>query len=399
MPTTVLAVCTIALAIARPSTLAAPQQEQSVPRKPKIVVLTFSGGFRHDVLGLAEQTIAKLAKTSGAFEADVLGLYRQDSAKLDLSLIDAAFLEKYDGFVFYTTSGERDKDLLTEAQRSALLDAIKGGKAFIGIHSAADTFYQWPEYGEMIGAYFDGHPWGADAAPVTLKIEDRGHPACRDLGTSWFLQEEIYQFRAPYDRKKLHLLMSLDTDATDTSVPGINRKDGDFAVAWTKRYGKGRVFYTALGHRAEVWRDELFQKHLLGGIRWALGQQPGKPFLEGDRVAGTVTLESGLQYIDLKVGTGPAAHHRHTLIVHYIGRLADGTTFDNSRKREAPLRFMLGIGKVIRGWDEGLEGMKVGGTRKLIIPPHLGYGEKGMGDAIPPNATLVFEIELLDARN
>ena len=132
------------------------------------------------------------------------------------------------------------------------MGAIKRSTGCIGRHRAADTFNKGPEYGEMIGAYFDGHPGNADSPPVTLKVEDNEHPAGNPIGSFWFLQEEIYQFRAPYDRKKLHVLLSLDTDATDMTVPGIKRKDGDFAVAWSKYHGKGRVFYTALGHRPDV---------------------------------------------------------------------------------------------------------------------------------------------------
>ena len=189
--------------------------------RPKVAVFTFSGGYKHDVLELAEKTIAQLTKKHDDFEVVLHHQYRQEAGKLDLSMINADYLKQFAGILFYTTSGEKDKDLLTAEQRKALMDAIKGGTGFIGIHSAADTFYKWPEYGEMIGAYFDGHPWNADSPPVTLKVEDNEHPAGNPIGSFWFLQEEIYQFRAPYDRKKLHVLLSLDTDATDMTVPGI----------------------------------------------------------------------------------------------------------------------------------------------------------------------------------
>ncbi|MBD2465293.1 FKBP-type peptidyl-prolyl cis-trans isomerase [Oscillatoria sp. FACHB-1407] len=108
-----------------------------------------------------------------------------------------------------------------------------------------------------------------------------------------------------------------------------------------------------------------------------------------------VTTESGLQYIDLVEGTGATPQRGQTVIVHYTGTLEDGTKFDSSRDRNAPFSFPLGTGRVIRGWDEGISTMKVGGRRQLIIPPDLGYGARGAGGVIPPNATLIFDVELL----
>jgi len=111
-----------------------------------------------------------------------------------------------------------------------------------------------------------------------------------------------------------------------------------------------------------------------------------------------VTTPSGLQYVDLVKGNGRVAQAGETVVVHYTGWLKDGTKFDSSKDRKKPFNFQLGAGRVIKGWDEGVVGMKIGGTRKLIIPPDLGYGARGAGQAIPPNATLTFEVELLDLR-
>ncbi|MDH5429527.1 MAG: FKBP-type peptidyl-prolyl cis-trans isomerase [Nitrospirota bacterium] len=111
-----------------------------------------------------------------------------------------------------------------------------------------------------------------------------------------------------------------------------------------------------------------------------------------------VKTSSGLQYADLAVGTGREAHAGETATVHYTGTLVDGTKFDSSKDRNQPFSFRLGAGHVIKGWDEGVEGMKIGGTRKLVIPSDLGYGIRGAGAAIPPNATLIFIVELLDLR-
>ncbi|NJL01657.1 MAG: FKBP-type peptidyl-prolyl cis-trans isomerase [Spirulinaceae cyanobacterium SM2_1_0] len=107
------------------------------------------------------------------------------------------------------------------------------------------------------------------------------------------------------------------------------------------------------------------------------------------------TTESGLQYVDLVVGEGASPQPRQQVIVHYTGTLEDGTKFDSSRDRGQPFTFTIGVGQVIAGWDEGVGSMQVGGRRKLVIPPDLGYGERGAGGVIPPNATLIFDVELL----
>ncbi len=117
-----------------------------------------------------------------------------------------------------------------------------------------------------------------------------------------------------------------------------------------------------------------------------------------DATAQAVTMPSGLQYLDLVLGEGRKAESGDTATVHYTGWLENGTKFDSSLDRKEPFSFRIGSGMVIKGWDEGVTSMKKGGKRKLIIPPHLGYGKRGAGRVIPPDATLVFEVELLDLR-
>src|SRR5579871_3892721 len=112
----------------------------------------------------------------------------------------------------------------------------------------------------------------------------------------------------------------------------------------------------------------------------------------------TTTTDSGLVYEDIVEGDGPSPKKGSTVTVHYTGTLMDGSKFDSSRDRGQPFQFPIGMGRVIKGWDEGVASMKVGGLRKLTIPPELGYGASGAGGVIPPNATLVFEVELLGIR-
>ncbi|MCG6136938.1 MAG: FKBP-type peptidyl-prolyl cis-trans isomerase [Nostoc sp. LLA-1] len=114
--------------------------------------------------------------------------------------------------------------------------------------------------------------------------------------------------------------------------------------------------------------------------------------------ANVVTNPSGLKYVEVEEGTGATPESGQTVVVHYTGTLEDGTKFDSSRDRNQPFSFKIGVGQVIQGWDEGLSTMKVGGRRQLIIPSELGYGSRGAGGVIPPNATLLFDVELLDIK-
>lgn len=126
-----------------------------------------------------------------------------------------------------------------------------------------------------------------------------------------------------------------------------------------------------------------------------LMSEDANPTKRGDDLAEPITTASGLQYIDLVEGTGAMPQSGQRVTVHYTGTLEDGVKFDSSRDRSRPFSFTIGVGQVIKGWDEGVSTMRVGGRRQLIIPPELGYGERGAGGVIPPNATLIFDVELL----
>lgn len=247
-----LLISALALGLACSSS-SAPPEGPMTPGQPqkRLLYLTQTAGFRHDVLPISHQVVRELA--SGTFDVTVTE---------DASTISEAGLRGYDAVFFYTT-GELP---MNDGQKRALLEFVSAGKGFAGAHSATDTFYEWPEYGELIGGYFDGHPWHEE---VTVRVEDPQHPSTAHLPASFAITDEIYQFRN-WSRDRVQVLLTLDPSSVDLSAPGVNRTDRDFALAWTRRHGQGRVFYTALGHRAEVWRDERFRRHLLGGLMWVM---------------------------------------------------------------------------------------------------------------------------------
>ncbi|MGQ9515545.1 MAG: ThuA domain-containing protein, partial [Thermoproteota archaeon] len=219
----------------------------------KVLVLTHSAGFVHDYLPTAQRTIQEIGKTTGEFEAKVYD---------DCSKVDWASLREEFSAVIFATTGELP---MSEDDRESFIDSIRSGVfGFVGIHNATDTFYNFPKYGEMIGGYFSGHPWTQE---VTVKIEDSDHPATEHLDKSFRVREEIYTFK-DWSRSKTRVLVSLDNSSVDLSKG--TRADNDYALCWCHRFGKGRVFYTGFGHFPEIWHEEWFRRHLLGGILWSM---------------------------------------------------------------------------------------------------------------------------------
>ncbi|MBW3624984.1 MAG: ThuA domain-containing protein, partial [Armatimonadetes bacterium] len=147
---------------------------------------------------------------------------------------------------------------------------LRAGHGFVGMHAATDTFYKWPEFGTMIGGYFDGHPWHEE---VTVRVEETNFPGLKSFGQSPAITDEIYQFRN-WSRDDKRVLLGIDNQSIDVSKG--KRADQDYAVAWARQEGRGRVFYTSLGHREQVWNDPRFQEHIIGGIRWAAGLEKAK---------------------------------------------------------------------------------------------------------------------------
>jgi len=218
----------------------------------KVLVFTHSAGFRHSYIPTAVEVLVKLGERSGKFEA----LATEEPADFDPQQ-----LGQYSAIVFLTT-GELP---FSEEQKRALLEFVRGGGGFVGVHNATDTFYSFREYGEMIGGYFAAHPW---TQVVRVRVEDPNHPSTRHLPPTFEALEEVYTFR-DWSRSRTHVLISLDNSSVDLSKG--TRPDHDYALAWCHSYGRGRVFYTAFGHFTRTWRQEWFQRHLLGGLLWAMG--------------------------------------------------------------------------------------------------------------------------------
>ena len=220
-------------------------------------------GFQHDSVSHALATIDKLGRESGLWDTYI----RTDSQLLTKEKIpagNAKNLTYFDAVLFYTT-GELD---MTDQQKKDLLSFVHDdGKGFIGVHSATDTFYKWPEYGEMIGGYFDQHPWGVFKAPVIVERPD--FPAMKAFPKSFVIEDEIYQIK-DWSRDKVDVLARLDASKLDLSNPRVHRTDKDFAVAWAKTYGNGRVFYSTFGHRDQVWQQPDIQQMYLEAVKWAM---------------------------------------------------------------------------------------------------------------------------------
>ena len=269
--------------------LAAPAQ--AAPKK--VLVVTITLGFRHSSIPTAEKVLAKLADETGAFTVDYARVEpnhpqfkgedgKPDKAKVDSAIKDmlalkmsAEALKQYDAVIFANTTGD-----LPLPDNQAFLDWVKSGKGFVGMHSAADTFHGFAGYLDMVGAEFKTH--GAQVEVDALN-QDQECPICKHLPADWKVFDEIYLFKN-FDRTKVHGLLTLDKHPND-------KTPGDYPIAWCKDYGQGRVFYTSLGHREDVWDPtwpdrknpkevaEAYQKHILGGIKWALGleQMNAKP--------------------------------------------------------------------------------------------------------------------------
>jgi type 1 glutamine amidotransferase len=244
-----------------------PPHAQTIHLK-HILVISQTKGWQHDSIPDAMAAIYNMGHESGLWDVTL---------RTDTELLTKKSLEKngknldyFDVLIFLSTTGELDMD---DAQKKDMLSFIKDdGKGFVGIHAALDTNYKWPEYGEMIGGWFNDHPW--DRFQASIINEDPSFPAVRHFPKAFVKYDEIYQPKE-WSRDKVNVLLSLDPSKLDYANPRVHRTDHDFAVAWTKMYGKGRVFYSSLGHTQEAWSDPDIRKMYFEAIKWALGMTEG----------------------------------------------------------------------------------------------------------------------------
>ena len=276
--------------------LATSASAQETPRR--LLFLTHAGLYKHASLDDAERAVTAWGADAG-FEVTTLEGYLQDADALDLSMITAEYLDEFDG-VMMMTNGNLP---MSVAQKRSLVDFVREGGAFIGVHNAALTFYDYPDYGEMLGGYFRRAI--AQNRVFVLRVEDPDHPATRMLGPSWPLVDELYEYgtapwtaerpdenidvlfdnRIPmgFSRDRVRVLLSIDTGETDLEGLGL-RAGGDYPQSWVRSFGAGRSFYTSIGHREDIWsNDPVFRAHVVGGIRWALGLEEGDATPRGSR--------------------------------------------------------------------------------------------------------------------
>ena len=219
----------------------------------RILYFTYSAGYRHEVIPLSNAILTQLGEDSGVFEV---------IATEDTSAFSTENLKRYAAVIFYT-SGEIP---MSGAEKTALLDFVRSGGGFLGVHSATDTFYTWPDYLDLIGGYFNGHPWHQ---AVTIEVADPSNPLVAFLGSSLQFEDEIYQI-SDFDYRGSHVLLRLDQSSVDLGKPGVHQRFYGWPLAWTRSYGQGRVFYTALGHEASVWQDPRYQRTLTNAILWSM---------------------------------------------------------------------------------------------------------------------------------
>lgn len=259
---------------------AIPKEAAAKPKSPRhVLAYTHAAGFVHSSIPHGAKAVQLMGSLTGAWETTISN---------DPAVFSADSLKQFDTIVLCNTTGdwllpraevmsrlsEEEQaawKARAEENKQALLDFVRSGKGLAGFHSASDGNYSWEAFGKLIGGYFDGHPWHEE---VGIIVEDPGNLLCKPMGVKKFeITDEIYQFKDPYSRTNLHELLRLDGDITDLSKG--KRGDDDYAVAWVRQEDKGRVFYSSLGHREEIYWNPMIMKFYLDGIQYALGDLEG----------------------------------------------------------------------------------------------------------------------------
>jgi len=224
-------------------------------RKGKLLYMTLTKGYHHGSVELSRQIVKEIGEKSGAYDTTVTE---------DVGAFTKENLKNYDAVMFNTT-GELP---MTDEEKSALAEFVRSGHGFVGVHSATDTFYTWGTYGDIIGGWFNNHPWHE---MVTINVVDPNSNLVSFLGNSFQINDEIYQI-SDFKAETSHVLLQLDSKSVNTQKEGARIRYYGWPVAWTRTFGKGRVYYNSLGHEEAVWKDQRYQEMLQKGIRWVMRQ-------------------------------------------------------------------------------------------------------------------------------
>jgi uncharacterized protein len=248
-------------------------QSQKPARKRLLALADTHTGYTHDSIGHALSVIELLGYESGLYDTYI----RTDSQWITKQPIPAPArnshnLDYFDA-VFLFISG--DGDWTAEQKRDFIAFVKEDGKGVVAAHTGNAAFYDWPEFGEMIGGYFDNHPWNVTEGRVINEAPD--FPAMKHFPKTFTRREEFYILRAkPYSPANVRVLARLDPSSVDLKNPNLHRTDNDFPVAMARTYGKGRTFWSVFGHAPETWDDPNVQKMYLEAIKWAMGLVPGE---------------------------------------------------------------------------------------------------------------------------
>ena len=243
----------------------------AIPKRKRVLAWgDVTEGYQHDSVSHALATIERLGYETGAYDTFIHTDSQLISKRPILGhdgkpLLYAKNLNDFDAIFFF---GVREIDLTREQKADLLSFVHDDGKGFVAAHAGLTAFFSWPEFGEMIGGRFDEHPWGIIRAP--LIVEDAAFPGMSHLPSTFEHTDEIYQVKN-FSREHSHVILRLDVSHLDMKNPLVHHQDQDFPLAWAKMYGKGRVYYSALGHDPSTWDDRAVEEMYFEAIKWALG--------------------------------------------------------------------------------------------------------------------------------
>jgi len=322
-------------------------------KQHKVLIYTFAAGFVHSSIPYGAYAVEAMGKKTGAYTS----VTSSDPAVFD-------DLKGYDAIVMVNTTGDwlmprnpggepkndpnkpdpnyeaklaawkaakaqydadsKNAKEKVESRRKNLLDFLAAGGGLAGFHAASDAQYNWKEFGLIIGGYFWGHPWHEK---VGIKLEDPKHPLLKTFeGQDFAITDEIYQFKEPYSRGNLRILLRLDTSKTNMKKGGINRKDDDFGVAWIRDYEKGHIFYSSLGHREEIYWNPAIMQFYLDGIQFALGDLKADA-TPSDKKAAAAT-ESSSSSSAIATADSSDKSDKSDKKILFDGKSLDGWTFN-----------------------------------------------------------------------